>query len=430
LSLRRAHDSRWRPVLPWVVSAALHAGLLAMQLRSASAHVVATSHDQLWIESTPHQSQSAQSTALAEAPTQPEPPKPHTRSSARAARRERAKPATPAADAMPTPDPGNAAEAAAAPSPTSDERPADATSLDTETGDGTAAPRAADEAHEPDRHVESGPTRTPGPAQMSFWLALPLLEHLTLIRPTNTLLMSVPGYRDALRGSGIRPFSDLTVLHIQLAGLEPAQLVVAGVHLRGEPALVEAATRVASMRELEPIWRGDGALRATSWIDGSGVDRGLAVHEAAFVIGARSSMPSLLGSSAPGARVPQLSRLRKNVVWRFVLEDAGHYLPAFGRCELQALSISVAAYAHSYRMSLNAEYTSATAAQQAATCLTQSGLQAAHLLTWLTGSGAAMDMDMRMGPGNCYQRNTEVARGDIEALFEELSRALRRSGRS
>jgi hypothetical protein len=251
-----------------------------------------------------------------------------------------------------------------------------------------------------------------------------LLEHLTLIRPTHTLLMSVPGYRDVMRGSGIRPFSDLTLLHVQLAGLEPAQLVVAGVHFRGETPLLEAATRMASIREREPIWRGNATLRATSWIDGSGVDRGFAVHEGAFVIGARGSMPGLLGSTAPGERVAQLSRLRKRVVLRFSLEDAGHYLPSLGSCELQALYISVAAYPHAYRMSLGAEYGSANAAQHAAACLAHSEMQAPRLLAWLTMTSSASTPQ-----GNNYQLNTEVTRGDIEALFEELGRGLRRSGR-
>lgn len=268
--------------------------------------------------------------------------------------------------------------------------------------------------------------RTVGVTQLSVWLNRAELERLALLRPTLTLLMAVPGYRDVFRGSSIRPFTDLQLLRVFLIGLRPERLALAGVHARGEEGLLEAAERVAAMRSLEVEWRGDADLRATSWVDNSGIDRGLAMHRGAFLIGARESLPGLLGTSAPGARVMQLSKLRRDVVMAWVVEDAGAYLPGLTQCGVQALHVSVAARRDEMRMSLTAHYASSAFAARASTCLAE--LQgpmahADHLIAWLqaaSGSAGSFTSQLR----------TSLTRNDVERLFDEISAALRHAVRA
>jgi uncharacterized protein YjbI with pentapeptide repeats len=153
-------------------------------------------------------------------------------------------------------------------------------------GDGLASGASeADEsqqtlAHEtePARPSKPEPRRERRPAQLSLWLDPKQFEHIALVRPGTAVLMAVPGFRDVLRGSNIRPFNDLERVRITLSGAEAEKLIVAGVHVGGEAAVRDAAKRVAAMRRQEPIWRGDSSLQATSWVDGTNVDRGLALH--------------------------------------------------------------------------------------------------------------------------------------------------------
>lgn len=267
--------------------------------------------------------------------------------------------------------------------------------------------------------------RSAGPAQLSMWMLPAELERLVLLRPMLTLLMAVPGYREVFRGSSIRPFSDLRLLRVFLAGLRAERLVVAGVHARGEDALVQAADRVAAMRSLEVDWRGDSDLRATSWIDNSGIDRGFAVHDAAFVIGPRERLPAILGAKAPGDRVVELSKLRRQVVMACLVEDAGVYLPALSACGLQSLQVSVAARGDDLRMSLAANYASSAFAAAAAACLdeSQTGPRTPNLIAWLKAASGATG-------SYSSQLRTSLSRVQVEHLFDEISAALRHAART
>jgi hypothetical protein len=237
--------------------------------------------------------------------------------------------------------------------------------------------------------------------------------------------MSLPGFRDLLRGSNIRPFTDLQRLRITLDGVAPERLTVAGVHVAGERAVVDAARRVAAMRQQEPIWRGDSQLRATSWVDGSGVDRGLAVHEGAFVIAARDNLPAILGSSQ-GERVAGMSRLRERVVMVLSIEDAARYLPGLQACALQALRVSVAASGDRPQLSVRGDYKAASFAKAAPECLRGLGGDAAQLsglVAWLSRAESAAG-------SYSTKLNIGVTSAEIQQLLDELAWALRNAGRA
>jgi hypothetical protein len=249
--------------------------------------------------------------------------------------------------------------------------------------------------------------------------------HLALVRPGTAVLMSMPGYRDMLRGSNIRPFVDLQRLRITLDGVAPERLTVAGVHVAGEPAVAAAARRVAAMRQQEPIWRGDSQLRATSWVDGSGVDRGLAVHDGAFVIAARDSLPALLGSGE-GERVTGMSRLRERVVLVVSIEDAARYLPSLQACALQALRVSIAASGDRPQLSVRGDYKAASFANAAPACLRGLGGDAAQLtvlIAWLSRAESAAG-------SYSTKLNSGVTSEEIQQLLDELAWALRTAGRA
>ena len=183
---------------------------------------------------------------------------------------------------------------------------------------------------------------------------------MALVRPGIALVMAVPGFRDMLRGSGIRPFVDLRLLRVSLHGLAAEQLTLAGVHGGGEQALLDVAERIAAMRNRKPLFRGDAELRASAWEDGTGVDRGLAVHGGAFVIAARTAMPGLLGTQQPAQQVPRLSSLRDRVALLLTVEDASRYLPGVQPCGLQALRASIAVSGERPRLALSAYYRAAS----------------------------------------------------------------------
>lgn len=263
--------------------------------------------------------------------------------------------------------------------------------------------------------------RIVGPARMSVWMDTQALVRMALVRPGTAFLSAVPGYRDVLRGSGIDPFSDLSSLRISLGELSQAQLLVAGHHAKGEDALRQAAQRVASMRNAVPIWRGDADLRATSWVDGTGVDRGFAVHGGAFVIAARTALPALLGTSAPGQQVSSMSSMREHVVLSLTIEAGRRYLPALRDCVPQALRVAIAAEGGRYRLAMTASYETVTLAQHANTCLRAlptSANQLTNLVAWLARAESnpnSLTTSLR----------TEAANADIEQLLSELAWVLR-----
>jgi hypothetical protein len=268
--------------------------------------------------------------------------------------------------------------------------------------------------------------RTPRPAQLSLWIDRKAFEHSVLVRPGIAILSSVPGLRDLLRGSDIRPFYDLDRLRITLTDLTPQALVVAGVHTKGEQGVREAAKRIAAMRQREPVWRGDSKLQATSWIDGSGLDRGLAMHDAAFLIGARESLPGLLGDAVSDDRVDSLSRLRKRVVFALAIEEVSRYVPVLSACALQALRVSIAStVADSHRMSLQAEYETSNAARESPRCFAGLGDRAAPLsalVAWLAQAPST--------PGSFSAHfNSGITNDEIQALLDELAWVLRSAGR-
>ncbi|HMI91316.1 MAG TPA: hypothetical protein VK509_08130, partial [Polyangiales bacterium] len=119
-------------------------------------------------------------------------------------------------------------------------------------GDGTGAKVAATE-----------PERAVGPPDLSLWMDVETLGSRALVRPGLGFLMSVPGLREALRGSGIRPFIDLRSARIRVPGRAPERLALAGTHVGGEQALLSAAEGVAAMRGRQLNWRGGSDLRAS-----------------------------------------------------------------------------------------------------------------------------------------------------------------------
>jgi hypothetical protein len=289
-------------------------------------------------------------------------------------------------------------------------------------------PEQVDESDAPEEAAEPPPdtTRAPRPAQLSIWLDPKQLEHIALVRPGTAVLMSIPGFRDMLRGSSIRPFSDLERLRITLTDVAPEKLTIAGVHVEGEQALRDAARHVAAMRQQEPVWRGDSSLQATSWVDGSGVDRGLAIHDGAFLIGARESLPAMLSSSSTEDRVDGLSRLRKRVILSLAIEDAARYLPSLPACGLEALRVSVATTGRGQRLSVRAEFETASAARDAPKCLRALGEAAAplsRLVAWLTQAEV-------VAGSFSTQYNAGVTSGEIQELLDELAWALRNAGRA
>ena len=267
------------------------------------------------------------------------------------------------------------------------------------------------------RIAPAEPERKPGPAQLSVWMDVEAFSQLALVRPGIALLMAVPGFRDMLRGSGIRPFVDLRLVRVSLHGLAPEQLTLAGVHSGGEQALLAWPSAIAAMRNRKPLLRGDAELRASAWEDGTGVDRGLAVHGGAFVIAARTALPGLLGTQQPGQQVPRLSSLRERVALQLTVEDASRYLPGMQLCGLQALRASIAASGERSRMALTAYYRTASAANAAPTCLGRRGAgegQLSGLVKWLARAESA--------PGrNSTSLQVEVTSADIEQLLNELA---------
>jgi hypothetical protein len=402
------------PIGVWALaSAALHA-MLVVASPFRQPHALASARaPSVWMESLPPEPEPPPP-AAPEPPVQPPPQKPRR--------------------VAPAPAPAKVAKTvtteAAAPSPPVE----DDAALGLPTGEGTLAigregtgagtgegsGRGGGTGHGTGE-ATAEPERKQGPAQLSLWIDPSAFVRMGLMRPAIALLMSVPGYRDTLRGSGIQPFSDLQRLRIRMAGLAPERLAVAGVHTGGEPALVGVAERVAAMRNRQPVWRGDADLRATSWVDGSGVDRGLAVHGGAFVIAERSAMPAMLGAGGPADGVASLSRMREHVVVLLTIEDAARYLPVVQPCALQSLRVSVAESGGRYRMTVNAHYRAASVADRAPSCLRALGAGAAeisNLVDWLARA--------RSAPGSfSASLQLEVTNDDVEELLDQLAWALR-----
>jgi hypothetical protein len=268
--------------------------------------------------------------------------------------------------------------------------------------------------------------RALGPAQLALALEPAQLERMALVRPTIALLMAMPGYADILRGSGIQPLSDLSRARVRVLGLSPERLSLAGVHVAGEAAVVTAAERVAAMREQAPEWRGDSDLRATSWVDGSGFDRGLAVQGGAFVIAARSALPGLLATEDA---VRSASKLRERAFVDIWMEDAPRYLPGVEACALQALRVSLTDAASGQRMLLSAQYKTGSAARAGAACWRALDANAdARHGQWKTIASWLARAESSEGFG--VQLNLGVTSDDIQRLFDELAWALRSAKRA
>jgi hypothetical protein len=178
------------------------------------------------------------------------------------------------------------------------------------------------------------------------------------------------------------------------------------------------------MREQVLEWRGDADLRATSWVDGSGVDRGLAVQGGAFLIAARKALPRLL--SGEGA-VSRASQLRDRAFVDLWIEDAPRYLPGVEACALQALRVSFAESAGAHRMLLTAHYKTGSAAREGAACWR--ALDVGPEVPWKTI--ASWLARAEAGEGTFGVRlNLGVTSDDIQRLFDELAWALRSARRA
>lgn len=275
-------------------------------------------------------------------------------------------------------------------------------------GDATSAPGASSAAPTPRKELAP---------QLSLWLALEALQQLVIVRSPSALLAALPGYRDMLRGSDLLPFGNLQRLRVFMPGLSPERLVLAGVHRGGEPELMRAAQRVAASRERVPKWKGDASLRATSWVDGSGFDRGIAVHADAFLIGARTQLPRLLGEAQSSARVADLSSMRGDGLVLLALDAVERYVPALSACELRKLRLTVS---RALQLQLTATYESAATAARAADCL--ASVPEAHgELSFVSA------LLTRARPHEQQSRlNTGVTREDVARLLDELCWSLRR----
>jgi hypothetical protein len=265
------------------------------------------------------------------------------------------------------------------------------------------------------------PQRARRPAELSLWMDVETLGSRALVRPGLGFLMAVPGLREALRGSGIRPFIDLRSARIRLAGRAPERLTLAGTHTGGERALLAAAEQTAAMRGRQLNWRGDDTLRASSWVDGSGVDRGLALHGDAFVIAERSAMPALLAAQQPGLQVRALSQLREHAVLALAVEDAALYFPGMQPCELDAVRLSIATSGTGYRLALTAQYRRPSAASAAPHCLrehTASPDPLSRLVDWLERAESKPE-------SHTTSLKIGVTGDDVEQLLNGLAWALR-----
>jgi hypothetical protein len=400
----------------WVsLSLVLHAAVFAVVVLRAPELPASVAETELWMEAAPP--------AIAEPPPPPAPPPDATPPSPAPSRSSRA----PRAPKAVTPPVAAAPELTApvvdGPSSVAVTAGDGANAIGSTGGSSDGTGRGQASAGSGAREAE----RKAGPAQLSLWVEPARLEGLALARPTIALLMAMPGYADILRGSGIRPLLDLQRLRLRLSGLQAERLIVAGVHHSGNEALVAAAERVAAMRDQAPVWRGDDDFRATSWVDGTATDRGLAVHGGAFVIAPRQAMPELLGRGATEESVQAVSRLRDRVLALITIEDAPRYLPRLDACELQALRISVADAGGSPRMTLAAHYKTASLANDAPACLQklhpELGAQMPTLLAWLARA------QVSEGSGSS-QLSTGVNSNDIEKLFNELAWALRSARRA
>lgn len=397
------------PGVPWLLaSLLLHVWLLsdlavARQARAASDDEPTT----LWMESVAEPAPVVEPREPEVAASPPAQPKPSARPHVKAKQPQPAPPTLPAAD-------GDGSLAV----PPGD---ADSTSTGRDT-DGDARGDAAEggSGTPPPKPVRA---REPQPAQLSLWLDIEQLQQLALVRPTTAFLVVVPGYSDMLLGANLRPFSDLARLSIRIASTSAASLTLAGVHNGGEDALRRAAERVAAMRRERPIWRGNSALRATAWVDGSRVDRGLAIHDGAFVIAPRTRMASLLGDRDPSARVAELSKLRARVVLTASIEDVPRYASELDGCGLAALHVSVATLGDEYRLALSASYADDRRAAAARTCTSEHAGETSRLLrSWLA--------DARAPEGQYTTHlNTRVTHAEIERLLDELGWGLRHAQR-
>jgi hypothetical protein len=294
------------------------------------------------------------------------------------------------------------------------------------TGDGSGSAGTgrggdADGAGEGTGLATAEPQRAVRAAELSLWMDIEAFNARALVRPGLSFLMAVPGVRDALRGSGIRPFIDLRRARIRLSGRGADRLALAGAHVGGERALLTAAEGVAAMRGQQLSWRGDSDLRASSWVDGSGVDRGVAVHGDAFVIAQRQALPALLSGQQPGQRVRAMSQLRERALLALTIEDLAIYLPALRPCELDAVRLSIALAGDGYRLSLTAHYrrpSSASAGQRCLRELPARPAQISRLLEWLalaTNEPASHATSLKIG----------VSGEEIEQLLNGLAWALR-----
>jgi hypothetical protein len=402
----------------WVsVSLVLHAmlfGLLGLREHEPPAMPVAD----LWMEAATPQ-------VLPPAPEPPAPEPPPTPRKARPAPVQRA-------EREPTPEESKAPPVPAAPELTAPVVDGES-SVAVKAGDGESAIGSTGGLGDGKGTASAGggasheDERKAGPAQLSLWLEMSSMERLALSRPTIALLMAVPGYSEILRGSGIRPLVDLKRVRVRLWGLAPERLLIAGVHNDGAAAVVGAAERIAAMRDRAPEWRGDDDFRATSWVDGSEADRGLALHGGAFVIAPRKTLPEVLGAKATEERVQAASRLKDRVLALITIEDAPRYLPKVDACALQAVRISFADGGGSPRLTLVAHYKSASLASEAGACLrgleAELGAQMPLLSSWLSRA------QLTAG-GSSAQLTLGVNSNDIEKLFGELAWALRSARRA
>lgn len=145
-----------------------------------------------------------------------------------------------------------------------------------------------------------------------------------------------------------------------------------------------ATERTAATRGLVPSWKSADGVDASSWVDGSNIDRAVAITDTAFVVAARREMPKVLGHAGPSKRVARLSELSGRQFLTLRWQAPAHYLPGLSGCKLDSLRLSFADTnaGTGGQATLRARYASAGAARDAAQCLRNR--QVGTPLQWLS----------------------------------------------
>ena len=150
------------------------------------------------------------------------------------------------------------------------------------------------------------PEQLPPGSQIALRVAFARLRGRPLAPEVSALLAAIPEWREALRGSGVRPLEDLDQVLVAHPGAtlpggwpDPSRFAIAGAYRQGKEAIERIAERMAQRRS-EPLQRrriaGHPALR---WRDDSNHERWVVPFPGGrFLLAARQDLPALLAMAA------------------------------------------------------------------------------------------------------------------------------------